>query len=128
MHCYLCRLFFSVDNSGAAIELEVGAAVIVDIAAIKHGVAVIECDSAVFAVVYLGIADVHVGAAACGDAHDAAAEERAAVDHRVIAQVKVQNSARACTLLLGVSSRDAAERQTGASFKAEHIRVARRLW
>ena len=80
MHCYLCRLFFSVDNSGAAIELEVGAAVIVDIAVIKHSVAVIECDSAVFAVVYLGIADVHVGAAACGDAHDAAAEDVAAED------------------------------------------------
>ena len=108
-------MFFSVDNSGAAIELEVGAAVIVDIAVIKHSVAVIECDSAVFAVVYLGIADVHVVTVACGDAHDAAAEERTAVDHRVIAQIKVQNSARAVAFLLGVPRREAAERQAGAS-------------
>ena len=104
-------MFLAVNNSCAAIELEVGAAVIVDIAVIKHGVAVIEGNSAVFAVVYLGIADVHIGAAACGDAHDAAAEEGAAVDRRVIAQVKVQNAARAVAFLLGVPRCEAAERQ-----------------
>ena len=117
MRCYLCCLFLTVDDGGAVIELEVGAAVIVDIAVIKHSVAVIECDSAVFAVVYLGIADVHVGAAACGDAHDAAAEERAAVDHRIIAQVETQNAAGALAFFLGVPSREAAQRQAGASLK-----------